>query len=152
MADIESLIQDSHKLTAYCGHWPPFHDAEVVELHFWRGEVFPGDWDDRNVFPVLTIKVHVLKATLPDASRDVLATLRFHDVSDFKMEGFNHCNMMVGLTISTEARGKYRSGEDLPPFLVVQFEAAFGMTASFRCFRIEVVDVVPCTEDGTVNG
>ena len=98
MNSIESLIQSSQKLTAFFGGWPSFHDAEVVDLHFWRGDIKQGDWDDSNIFPVLTIKVHVLEATQQSATHagnDILATLRFHDVNDFKMEGFNHQNAIL---------------------------------------------------------
>ena len=153
MTSIESLIQDSQKLTALFGAWPSFHDAEVVDLHFWRGDVKPGDWDDRNIFPVLTVKVRVLEATQPGATgagHDVFATLRFHDVGYFRMAGFNHQNRIFGLSIRVQDRGKFESGESLPPFLAVQFQQAFGISASFRCFRIEVVDAARCTEEGKV--
>lgn len=154
MDSIESLIQDSQKLTAMFGGWPSFHDAEVIDLHFWRGDIKLGDWDDRNVFPVLTIKVQVLEATQPGATHaghDVLATLRFHDVDDFKMEGFNHENAILKLSIIVQERGTFTNGERLPPHLVVEFQRAFGMSASFRCFRIEVVDAVRCTKEGKVH-
>jgi hypothetical protein len=148
MASIESLIQDGQKLTAMFGGWPSFHDAEIVDLHFWRGDVKPGDWDGRNIFPVLTIKIRVLEATQPGsthAGHDVLVTLRFHDVDDFKMEAFNHCNQIVEFSVDTQTRG-----DRLPPYLMVRFQPGFGMSASFRCFRIEVVDAVRCTEEGKV--
>jgi hypothetical protein len=148
MASIESHIAGSQKLTKIYGGWPDFYDAEVIELHFWRGDVKPGDWDDRNVFPVLTVKIHIW---IEDpTSQHTLATLRFKDVNDFKMEGFNHQNALLGLSITIQERGKYESGEDLQPYLVVVFQAKFGMSASFRCFHIEVMDAVRCNEDGKV--
>ncbi|MBZ5499661.1 MAG: immunity 50 family protein [Acidobacteriia bacterium] len=153
MTSVESLIQNSQKLTALSGGWPSFHDAEVVDQHLWRGDVKPGDWDDRNVFPVLTIKVKVLEATQPGATHaghDVLTTLRFHDVNEFKMAGFNHQNRILELSITIQDRGKLTSGESMTPWLVVEFQSGFGMGASFRCFRIEVVDAVRCTEEGNV--
>ena len=153
MNSIESLIQSSQKLTAFFGGWPSFHDAEVVDLHFWRGDIKQGDWDDSNIFPVLTIKVHVLEATQQSATHagnDILATLRFHDVNDFKMEGFNHQNAILELSITVQERGQFASGEALPPYLVVQFQQSFGMSASFPCFGIEVVDAVRCNDQGKV--
>jgi hypothetical protein len=108
MGEIESLIQGSEKLTSVFDGWPSFHDAEVVDLHIWRGEVKGGDWDDSNVFPVLTITVRILEATQPDATgepdRDVLATFRFHDVDDLILQGFNHQNAILGITVSPLAR------------------------------------------------
>jgi hypothetical protein len=147
MLAIESLIQDSQKLTALCGTWPSFHDAEVIDLHLWRGDVKPGDWDDRNVFPVLTVKLRVLEATQPGAThsgKDVLVTLRFYDVDNFKMDRFDHMNMICELSISTQERGTFTNGAGLPPYLIVNFEPGAGIRMSFRCFRIGVVDAVRC--------
>jgi hypothetical protein len=141
---IESLIDGTEKLRAFFDAWPCFHDAEVIELHLWRGHVYPGDWDDRNVFPVLTAKIRVLEATQPGATgagNDVLVTLRFHDVNDLKMQDFNHDNSIVALSVSKQPRGHFTTGEELPPYLVVAFEKGFGLAASFRCFRIEVLSV-----------
>ncbi len=123
------------------GGWPSFHDAEVIELHYWRGRMKPSGWDDSNVLPVLTVKIHVFIEH--PASHHALTTLRFKDVEDFEMEGFNHQNVILELFITKEERG-----ENLPPWLAVGFQTSFGMSASFRCTHIEVVDAVRCTEDG----
>jgi hypothetical protein len=150
MADIESFVQNSQKLTSAFGAWPSFHDAEVLDLHLWRGDVKPGDWDERNVLPLLTVKIRVLEATQPgatNAGHDILTTLRFHDVDDFKMDGFNHMNGIVDLSISPQKRGQCPNGEKLSPYLVVQFERGSGIRMSFRCFRIEVVDVTACQDE-----
>jgi hypothetical protein len=148
MASIESLIAGSEKLTRIYGGWPSFHDAEVIELHHWRGQMKPGDWDDSNIMPMLTAKIHIFIES--PTSRHTLATLRFEDVDDYRMEGFNHQNAILLLSITVQDRGQFESGESLPPYLVVTFQPAFGMSASFRCFRIEVVDAVRCTEEGKV--
>ena len=148
MLGIESHIAGSQKLTAIYGEWPSFHDAEVIELHYWRGQMKPGDWDDSNVLPVLSAKIHIFIES--PTSQHTLATVRFEDVDDFKMEGFNHQNAILGLSIAIQERGTFENGERLPPYLVVEFQRAFGMSASFRCFRIEVVDAVRCSEEGTV--
>ena len=41
MTNIETRIDGSEKLTRIFGYWPSFHDAEVIELNFWRGDVNP---------------------------------------------------------------------------------------------------------------
>ncbi len=139
---LESLVEKAETLRAFYGAWPSFHDAEVVELHLWRGYVYPGGWDDRNVFPILTAKILVLEATQPGATgaeRNVLVTLRFHDVDALRLEDFNHNNSIVGLSVSKRARGHFASGESLPPALLVTVERGFGLAASFHCSRAEVV-------------
>jgi hypothetical protein len=138
-----TVVAGHERLTSMFGRWPSFHDAEVVDLHLWRGEVKPGDWDDSNVFPVLTVKLRILEATqigATDAGHDVLATLRFHDVDDLKLEGFNHVNQIVELSLSIQPRGAFTDGSPLPPYIVVEFKNGFGIAASFKCFRIEVLD------------
>lgn len=61
MTNIETRIQGSEKLINIFGYWPSFHDAEVIELNFWRGNVDPdvGSYD----FPVLTVKLHLWEIT-----------------------------------------------------------------------------------------
>jgi hypothetical protein len=147
MADIESHIAGSQKLIEAHGGWPSFHDAEVIELHFWRGYMNPkANWDDRNVLPTLTAKIHIMIER--PTTLHTLATLRFEDVDEFRMEGFNHQNAIYGLLIRIQESDKLTKGEALPPYMEVQFQAASGMDASFRCSRIEVIDAVRCKEDG----
>jgi hypothetical protein len=118
---MESSIQGSEKLTAIFGYWPSFHDAEVIELHFWRGDV---DTErERYVFPVLTVKLHAWELTNEVDERGYLVlrhhtmtTLRFHDVDEFKMESFNHQNAIFGLSIEQQERP-----DGLSPFFAVEF-------------------------------
>ena len=148
MADIDSLIAGSENLTTIFGYWPSFHDAEVLELHFWRGEILP----DKGVynFPVLTLNIHLWELTNKVNSKGflvrqhhTLATLRFHDVEDFQMQGFNHQNAMMGLALSSAQRSEGPS-----PYFAVEVEPAFGMGASFKCLRMEVVEAVACSDEG----
>ena len=148
MPDIESLIQGSQKLTTIFGYWPSFHDAEVIDLHFWRGDVDAEK--KRFFFPVLTVKLHVWELTNEVAEsghlvlrHHTLTTLCFHDVDEFSMEGFNHQNAVFEILIEQQERADGPS-----PFFSVEFKPAFGIRASFRCFRVEIVDAVPCTKDG----
>jgi hypothetical protein len=140
---IESLVENAATLTSFYGAWPNFHDAEVIELHLWRGYLYPGDWDDRNVFPVLTAKILVLEAMQPastGADKDVLVTLRFHDADAIRLQDFNHNNSIVGLSVSKQPRGYFTHGEPLPPSLLVTIAQGFGLGGSFSCSRIEVVN------------
>jgi hypothetical protein len=121
-----------------------------VEIHLWRGHIYPGDWDDRNVFPVITIKILVLEATQPTqfgSGKDLLVTLRFHAADQVNVKDFNHHNSIVGLSIAEQARGHYTDGEPLPPSLLVTFQSGFGLAAHFSCARIEVIGA-----DWAING
>ena len=149
MASIESLIAGSEKLSKIFGYWPSFHDAEVLDLHFARGNVEPekGVYD----FPILTLKIHVWQLTKNVDSKGylillhhTLVTLKFRDVSDFQMQGFNHQNAMMELALTSQERTEGPS-----PYFAVELVPAFGMGASFNCLGLEVVEAVSCTPDGT---
>jgi hypothetical protein len=73
-----------------------------------------------------------------------LATLRFHSVEEFKMEGFNHQNVIFGIEITQETP---KAGA--PPLFSVSFDPSFGIDAAFKCSRIEVVEAILCTKEGT---
>ena len=149
MPGIEELIEGSEKLTKIFGYWPTFHDAEVHELNLWRGDVEPDA--GQYIFPALSVSLHLWELLNETNERGYLVTrhhtfakLHFHDVDELKMEGFNHQNAIFGLSITREERPEGPS-----PLFVVNFDPAFGMGASFTCGRIEVVDAVPCSENGT---
>jgi Immunity protein 50 len=146
MPSIETLVENASVLVSHFGEWPSFHDAEILDFHCWRGRVKSGDWDDSNVFPVVTIKILILRATqksYASGKPNIVATLRFHDANNVRMDGFNHINSIFDLTITTEDRGTFATGEKLRPFLAVSITGAPGMAASFRCFRAEVLDAAP---------
>src|SRR5688572_860330 len=131
---VDELIVGSEKLTAVYGKWPRFHDAEVIEVHLWRGEMEPEE--EQFAARVLTVKVHVMQQA--PTSREMVAVLRFDEVDDFRMEGFNHQNALLGIEI--EERSGKEPGSDGPADFAVKFEGAFGMSASFTCVGIEVVE------------
>jgi|SRR5690348_5668811 len=146
MSAIETSIQESRKLTDIFGYWPDFHDAEIVEALFSRGDTEP--FEKRH--PTLTAKLHTWKVTGEvDArgyhvlSHHTLATLRFHDIEDFCMEGFNRQNVISELRIEQQER---KDGSS--PFFTVKFWACYGMGAIFKCAGVEVVEAVPCTKSG----
>jgi immunity protein 50 of polymorphic toxin system len=136
MENIETLIQGSEKLTSIFGYWPDFHDAEVLELHFLRGQINAeeGQFD----LPALTISMDLKEWALPAEPgilRQIWATMRFEDVDNFRMEGFNYQNAILGLYI-----GRVEKQEGSSLCFSVDFNPAFGMGATFECTSIEVVD------------
>src|SRR5579863_378805 len=78
MENIESFIDGSAKLTHIFGYWPSFHDAEVIELGLWRGDVEPEA--GRYVFPILKVQLHVWELTTDTNSKGFLV-LRYHTLT-----------------------------------------------------------------------
>jgi Immunity protein 50 len=103
MENIESLIAGSEKLTNIFGYWPSFYDAEVLELHFDRGDIQPAKGIYKFTWE-LTKKVDS-KGYLV-LRHHAVTSLRFCDVSDFQMQGFNHQNAMLALSISSQQRSE----------------------------------------------
>ena len=148
MENVERVIQGSEKLTNIFGYWPDFHDAEILEIHFWRGDVDPDQ--GRYDFPVFSTTLHLWEMTTEADPNGFLtrrhhtvAKVRFFDVDHFRMEGFNHQNAILGMSIDRLERSEGPS-----PYFTVHMEPAFGMGAAFECMRIEVMDARPCDEDG----
>lgn len=145
----EAFIEHAGRLMDIFGYWPSFHDAEVMELHLWRGDVDPDR--GRYVFPVLTVKLHLWAMTGEvnveghlQVRHHTLATLRFHDLhEDLELSGFNHQNAIYALSIERRERDNGPS-----PFLAVELESSFGVGARFACQWAEVLEAVPCDEDG----
>jgi hypothetical protein len=148
MPELTDLIIGSEKLTSLFDGLRSFHDAEVLEIHFWRGHI---DTDAQIYnFPVLTVKIHLwLMTNNADARgyyeriRHTLVTIKFFDVDNFKMEGFNHQNAIFGLDIEQKTRE-----EGPTPYFSVNFDPAFGIDASFTCQRIEVSEARHCSPEG----
>lgn len=145
MANPESLILGSEKLTAIFGYWPSFHDAEVLEMHVWRGKADPEA--TRHFVPQLTVKIHLWEMTAEinetgyfKLRHHTLVTLLFHGVDDFSMSGFNHQNAIFALKIIQQTRVDGPS-----PFFEVEFLPSYGVAALFTCAQIEVLEVVPAS-------
>lgn len=144
----EQFVVGSEKLTTIFGYWPSFHDAEVIEIRLWRGDVDPDR--DRYEFPVLTAVLHVLELTNETDARGslmirhhTLATLRFRGIEDVELAGFNYMNQIRSITLSRKERAEGPS-----PYISVVMQEAVGISASFKCESVEVVDAVPCDEKG----
>ena len=79
-------IENSSSVVQYFGHWPSFHDAEVVSMQFDRGE--PGYW------PIIHIRFQ-----LTDECEIVLL---FQNVHEYELDGFNCQNVVSGLRFHKE--------------------------------------------------
>lgn len=87
------------------------------------------------------ISNHVKPSGYLELRKQTIATLRFHRVEDFKMEGFNYQNAILGLSIEPNSQ----TDRDWLKFLV-ELDPAFGISAKFRCRQVEVVEVIDFDE------
>src|ERR1700683_1383336 len=148
--DVGSLLENGDALTRFFGgRWPSFHDAEVFEVQLDRGQVEPekGLYE----FPTLTLKIHLWEMTREVDQNGyfvlrshTLATLRFADVDNVNLVGFNHQNAIMGMEIVRRERTDGPS-----PYFAVEIDPVFGIAASFTCLHAAVIEAVPCNPDGT---
>jgi hypothetical protein len=143
MSGLETILENREALRPFFVGWPSFHDAEVVEINLWRGHLYPGEWDDRNSVPVVTIKFRLLEATQPGATgsgNDILVTIRFHNADSISIPSFTDLVLITDFLVTPQSRGTYTSGEPLPPYYSIALICGNRTSASFRCLRIEIVD------------
>lgn len=147
MLSVESHIAGSEKLTGIFGCWPSFHDAEVLAFDFWRGDINSGE--DKWEFPAVTAKLRVCDLTQEVGGdgylvtrNHTLVTIRFSDVEEFRMEGFNHQNAILSLKIERRERTDGPS-----PYYFIDFNPAFGMGATFHCHSVELLEAVSCPKN-----
>jgi len=146
MLPIESLVQGSEKLLAIFGRWPSFHDAEVIEIQLSR--VRAGSRSNRYEGPLLLARVHTwdISNEVDSAGHYVLKnhtllTLRFSDVRELKLEGFNHQNAIFGLTIQPND-----AKNPTDPKFHIELDPSFGVDATFDCAAVEIVDAIAVSE------
>lgn len=138
-------IAGADKLLTVFGYWPSFHDAEVLWLRLDRNSL-----EDGCCGPTVEALVHVFEITSeisPDGyyvlRHHSLIHLRFLEVCEIQLDGFNHQNPLMGLSfIDLRDRQMERVRWE------VHFDGAFGLNASFQCHAIKVVSVVPCSKSG----
>jgi hypothetical protein len=94
-------IQGATELHAWFGYWPTFHDAEVVSLQL-----------DRHNPSVLAVHIwHTTEEVDTQGyfltKKHVVVKLVLKEISDLSLCGFNHQNVIRGLSI-TKIKGGYR--------------------------------------------
>jgi len=127
-------MRNSETLVAIFGHWPSFHDAEVVA---WRLDRAAGELGA----PGLEVDVHLFEMTSDVDARGfyvlrhhTLATLRFDGIDELDLDGFNGQNVISELEIEATADQNR---------LAVVLDTSSGLAASFTCSSGSVVRAEP---------
>lgn len=120
--NIYAYIKNAELMIRFFETWPTFHDAEVLKLRLDRKGVF------------LELDIYVFSGSR-DTDRkgfyrhfkECLLTLRFHEIDEMQLEGFNQQNVLASLTVDKGERFE------------VELEPIFGLGGTFSCSAIEVV-------------
>jgi hypothetical protein len=137
---LETKIKKSELLIEAIGRFPSFHDSEVAQIVLDRGEGLSPHSAN------LRAKIYVLKLLDKKGAEESrswhrhLVELRFSDIDDLSLRGFNQQNVLFDLQIE-----EFPATELRP----VRFEAVFvycyGVEAIFTCSEI-VVEAVSAAE------
>jgi hypothetical protein len=133
MTGVESKIENGNLLTDIFGRWPSFHDAEVVRIAL-----------DRHDTPYLEAAIHVFEMTSQVENgayvlkNHILATLRFIEIYELKLEDFNSQNVLSGLNNRDISK---RQMERIN--FEVSFGGTFGVSADLQCNAIRVESAEP---------
>jgi hypothetical protein len=131
MNDILSLVGNSRALTDIFGAWPSFHDAEVLRLRLDRDGA-AGVELEANIY-VFEMTGEVTADGFYKLQNQTLATMIFGGLDQLRMEGFNHQNVLFGLSlvdISDRQLDALR--------WEVSFESSYGVSAQFLCESVAV--------------
>jgi immunity protein 50 of polymorphic toxin system len=134
MATKTSNIENADIVENIFGSWPSFHDAEVHNIVLTRDSAYSPQLDVTIHHWAMTSEVdskgyYVLK-------KHTLTTLRFAEIADLQLAGFNHQNVLWDLEISEILEPDSKFAVSMP--------TSYGCEASFKCKRITVLSAVPC--------
>jgi hypothetical protein len=134
-------ILGAERITSVFGHWPSFHDAEVVRLSLDRVGRATGAFAS----PTVTAEIYAFEMTSEVGADGAyvlhhrsLVTLEFRGVLDLTVDDFNGQNALFGLRIEDVSERQLERVR-----FEVHFDAAYGLAASFGCADVEVLDVQP---------
>jgi hypothetical protein len=99
MLEFADEVMGAAELIAWFGHWPDFHDAEVLECTLRRTEKS-------------TIRIHTFETTnkagkngLFITTKHVIVSFLLEGVTDLHLEGFNSQNVISGLLLEHSTEG-----------------------------------------------
>lgn len=130
-------IQNSHLLEDVFGHFPSFHDAEVLRIVLERASGVA-------VLPTLEADIYTFEVTseIKDGKyilkNRLLVTFQFLEIDELALEGFNHQNVLQELLIMdiSDQQLEWLKFD-------VRFEGIFGVDVRFRCRNVKIVEVKP---------
>ena len=132
------------QVTDIFGYWPSFHDAEIKWMRL------DGRGPDGGIGPILEFGIHCFEMTDKVAPsghyilrKHTLVHFRFREVTDLRLEEFNHQNAIFGLDIIDEADPSWERS-----YFRVTIDPSFGVGGSFHAVYPEIVSATPCDENG----
>jgi len=133
-------IENAKLVENIFGEWPSFHDAEIHSILLTRsGDTKPPHMDvvihHWQLTGELDLKgYYVLK-------HHTLTTLRFFEIIELQLAGFNQQNVLWQLEISEPTESDSNFSVFMP--------SSYGCDAAFKCKRIKILSATPYSENVT---
>jgi hypothetical protein len=134
--DTMTKIENKHLLEDIFGHFPSFHDAEVLRIELNR--------EDIRTLPTFEAQIHIFEATseVKDGQYVLrhhnIVTFRFLEIDELTVKGFNNQNVLSDLTINdiSDQQLEWLNFD-------VHFDGIFGTDIRFKCGSVKIVSVQP---------
>jgi hypothetical protein len=134
---INHLIEGIERVKEALQQEPAFYDAEIVTILLHRTL----ERATEGIGPSLDVSILATRYAYEDGVSKVLqqyvVTLRFEQIRGFKLEEFNHQNVIQELVVDPLEGG-----------LKVRFASHFGAEMEFTCARAEVLAIATINEAG----
>lgn len=134
-------IKGHERILNAFGYWPSFHDSEIRSVLLDRSSVLFEEVADTR----LDVCLHAFEWTrnTQPAFNHHLVQLRFHEINDVNINGFNHQNAIMEFKIEDHVQHP-----DAAVGLKLTFVPANGLSGSFCAASAEVLSVIPCDDAG----
>lgn len=118
MKEIRELVDNYKLVLENFREWPSFHDAEVIDILLVREET------------KIVMKINVTEQSTSNNYEKATITFGFYNVEDLELYGFNHQNVIAGISLNKEKEK-----------IKVEILSCYGIGGRFFCERIEVINV-----------
>ena len=131
LPEVLASISGRELLVQHLGHWPTFHDFEVLSLALDRPVIPAADCALKVAFLVFDLSKEPSDPERRQASVEFL----FESINELHIDGFNHQNPIIGLSIvpCDGAQGRFR---------VEWGGTGMQHEVSFTCGRVSVLRVI----------
>lgn len=127
------LIRGWELLHDHYGKWPSFHDMEIIRMILERA---PTDYAATSNLRVVFFTFDLDKPPSDPKRKQAHTEILFSDLHDLKVEGWDHQNSIIGVSITRER---------IEPLNTDAFRVFWGgcmHEVNFSCSDITVVDVM----------
>lgn len=140
--ELLAQIPGADRLVERFGHWPSFHDAEILRLVLDRA----GSGPDHANAPTSELLIHTWRSTKQVDARGyyvrekhTLVRFRLERVHDLELAALTEQNVISSLRITPE------EVEGRPAFRV-GLSPCYGLAGSLLCGRVVIAEITPCNE------